>query len=173
MLLNLTNLREVHPLLSEPQAEEFNRHGALGLERAGHASGVAIGLTVEEVESEGWVAWSSVPGEDLARYDRARVTEITAEGVALVLAHQAQGWRVWMRGQRGQFCDWIMTRDDAQGMQELGLEAAGLAEGSISTLLRAKLKQVALSAIGDRRCAVVVGLAAPEARMCSQVEDAP
>jgi len=166
MLLDLANLFEMHPRLGG-LAEFYGGRAALGLERASHQSGVAIGLTIEAAESPGRVVWATAPVGDLTQYDKARVTEDAAEGVALALAHQAQGWRVWIRGQRGQFCDWLMERENGQGRQVLALEVGGLAEGALTSLLKEKLSQVARSPVGDRRCAVVVGLAAPEVRMCS------
>jgi hypothetical protein len=164
MVLDLDSLLEMHPRLGG-LAELYGVRAALGLGRANHSSGVSIDLAIEAVESTGKVVWTGASIVDLSQYDERRLTEDASEGVALALASQAQGWTVWIRGQRGQFCDWLMERRKGGERQVLALEVSGLAQGGVGALLNQKLDQVAKAPIGDLGAAIVVGLEAPQARM--------
>lgn len=89
MDIELARLQEMHPRLSADQALFLVAQAARGLERNGHATGVAIALELELVTHAGSLAW---PAADLALdpHDHHRITEDGAEAVALALAHLQQ-----------------------------------------------------------------------------------
>ncbi|MFL6196169.1 MAG: hypothetical protein ACJ75H_18460 [Thermoanaerobaculia bacterium] len=167
MEINLSELRAMHPRLPEDVALLMTVRAALGLQRNGHESPVAIGLDLERVASQGLLFW---PGSDLAeldQHDHDRVTEDGAEAIALALAHRHRGWRVVRRLQREERADWLLEPSGEAMGERIALEVSGVDRGSVTARLAEKLAQVAQSTDVDQRCAGVVGFEKPVACLCS------
>jgi len=167
MEINLAALREMHPRLPEDLALLMMTRAALGLQRNGHGSPVAIGLDVERVASKGSLAWLGSDLADLAQHDQNRVTEDGAEAVVLALAHQAQGWRIVRRLQQGEHADWLLEHTGEGPRQVIALEVSGVDRGTIATRISEKLALVARSADVDQRWAGVMGFEEPTAALRS------
>jgi hypothetical protein len=167
MEINLTQLREMHPRLPEDLALLMTVRAALGLQRNGHESPVAIDLDLERVASQGSLAWLGSDLAELGQHDHNRVTEDGAEAVALVLAHRHRGWRVVRRMQQGERGDWLLEQAGEGPRQLVALEVSGVDRGSIAGRLAEKLAQVARSVDVDQRWAGVVGFEKPMACLCS------
>jgi Mg-chelatase subunit ChlI len=167
MEIDLADLREMHPRLPEDLVLVMTTRAALGLQRNGHASPVAIHLDLEPSVIRGMLGW---PGADLAaldQHDHNRVTEDGAEAVALALAHRDRGWRVVRRLQREEHADWLLEQLDEQERQVVALEVSGVDRGTIAPRLAEKLAQVARAEDVDQRWAGVVGFEQPTAALRS------
>jgi hypothetical protein len=167
MEINLAELREMHPRLPEDLVLLMLGRAALGLQRNGHGSPVAISLDLEPVAIRGVLGW---PGSDLAnldQHDHNRITEDGAEAVALALAHQDRGWRVVRRLQREEHADWLLEEIGKEERQVVALEVSGVDRGGIAARLAEKLAQVALTDDVDQRWAGVVGFQEPTAALRS------
>src|SRR5262245_48880693 len=108
MEINLADLREMHPRLPEDLVLVMMARGALGLQRNGHRSPVGTSVEVEQITTQGLLAWPRADLTNLAQHDFNRVTEDGAEAVALALAHRARGWHVVRRMQREEHADWLL-----------------------------------------------------------------
>lgn len=167
MDIDLAELREMRPRLPEDLALIMATRAALGLQRNGHETPVAISLDLERIASRGTLAW---PGADLAtlgQHDHNRVTEDGAEAVALALAHRHRGWRIVRRLQREEHADWLLEEMGEEARQVVALEVSGVDRGGITSRLAEKLDQVARSEDVDQRWAGVVGFQEPAAVLCS------
>jgi hypothetical protein len=167
MDIDLAELREMHPRLPEDLALIMATRAALGLQRNGHETPVAINLDLERVASRGTLVW---PGADLAtlgQHDHNRVTEDGAEAVALALAHRHRGWRIVRRLQREEHADWLLEEMSEEARQVVALEVSGVDRGGITSRLAEKLDQVARSEDVDQRWAGVVGFQEPAVALCS------
>jgi hypothetical protein len=167
MEIDLADLREMHPRLPEDLVLLMTTRAALGLQRNGHGSPVAIHLDLEPSVIRGMLGW---PGADLAtldQHDHNRVTEDGAEAVALALAHRDRGWRVVRRLQREEHADWLLEQLDEQERQVVALEVSGVDCGTIAPRLAEKLAQVARAEDVDQRWAGVVGFEQPTAALRS------
>lgn len=167
MEINLAELREMHPRLPEDLVLLMMVRAALGLQRNGHGSPVAISLDLEPVALRGLLGW---PGSDLAsldQHDHNRVTEDGAEAVALALAHRDRGWRIVRRLQREEHADWLLEETSEGARQVVALEVSGVDRGGIVARLAEKLAQVARSEDVDQRWAGVVGFEQPAAALRS------
>jgi hypothetical protein len=138
MKLDLTRLREVHPLLPENTAAELVHRAGLALQRR-HQPGVSFTAVVDEIMTTGTIDWSACSPDDAELLDRHRVTEDGAEAVALSLVHAELGWTVRRRLQRGEHADWLL-RDDRRGL--VALEISGTDDGDDAARMKEKLLQV-------------------------------
>src|SRR5436305_6886887 len=126
MEIDLAKLREMHPRLPEDLALLITVRAALGLQRNGHESPVAIGLDLERVASQGSLAWLLSDLAELDQHDQNRITEDGAEAVALALAHRHRGWRVVRRLQPGEHGDWLLEQAGEGPRQLVALEVSGV-----------------------------------------------
>jgi hypothetical protein len=167
MEIDLAKLRAMHPRLPEDLVLLMTTRAALGLQRNGHASPVAIHLDLEPAAIRGMLGW---PGADLAmldQHDHNRVTEDGAEAVALSLAHRQRGWRVVRRLQREEHADWLLEETTEGERQVVALEVSGVDLGTVASRLAEKLAQVARAEDVDQRWAGVVGFEKPTAALRS------
>jgi hypothetical protein len=167
MEINLAQLREMHPRLPEDLVILMTTRAALGLQRNGHVSPVAVSLDLEPAAIQGMLGW---PASDLAhldQHDHNRITEDGAEAIALVLAHRDRGWRVVRRMQREEHADWLLEQVDEEERQVVALEVSGVDHGRIASRLTEKLTQVAQSEDVDQRWVGVVGFQEPTAALRS------
>ena len=165
--IDLARLREMHTRLPIDLALVMVGRAALALERNNHASGIHFSQDVERVVSNGLLSW---PGADLGtmdQHDHNRITEESAEAVALALAHRHRTWHVIRRMQREEHADWLLEDSGKGGRQVVALEVSGVDRGSIAALLSVKLAQVAKSIDVDQRWAGVVGFEQPVAALHS------
>ncbi len=153
----------MHPLLPATTAAEYEHRAALGLERHAHAPGVVLRAQVEGDLRAASLHWASAPRAP-EQLDRQRVTEDAAEAVTLALVHEAHGWVVRRRLQRGESADWLLR--DAQG-RPVALEVSGMDRGDATRRLGQKLAQAARSKVTDQHAACVVELATPCALLAS------
>lgn len=102
-----------------------------------------------------------MPGAS-ALLDVNRVTEDTAEAIALALVHHARGWVVRRRLQRGDFADWLLM-DPAHNL--VALEVSGVSHPDGGARMRTKIIQVQKCSIRPTRAACVVTLASPESSL--------
>ena len=167
MQIDLAGLREMHPRLPEDLVLLMMTRAALGLQRNGHGSPVAISLDLEPVGIQGLLGWPATDLGSLDQHDHNRVTEDGAEAVALVLAHRNRGWRVVRRMQREEHADWLLEEIGEGERQVVALEVSGVDRGKIAARLAEKLAQVAKSDDVDQRWAGVVGFEEPVAALRS------
>jgi hypothetical protein len=153
----------MHPRLPGDLALVMVGRAALGLERIGHAPGVAISLDIERIVMRGLLAWPAADPSAAEQHDDNRVTEDGAEAVALAVAHQDRGWRVIRRMQREEHADWLLEQSGGERRHVVALEVSGVYRGLITRRLREKLAQVARSIDVDQRWAGVVGFEKPAA----------
>jgi hypothetical protein len=164
MEIHLAELHEMHPRLPPDLALVLAVRAALGLQRNGHGSPVAIALDIGRVATRGLLAWTSSDPASMEQHDHHRVTEDGAEAIALALAHR-RGWRVVRRMQREEHADWLLEQTEEGARQVVALEVSGVDRGSITGRLVEKLAQVAQSADVDQRWAGVVGFEEPRAAL--------
>lgn len=167
MEIDLAGLREMHSRLPEDLVILMMTRAALGLQRNGHGSPIAIHLDLEPVAIRGLLGWL---GSDLAmldQHDHNRVTEDGAEAVALALAYRDRGWRVVRRLQREEHADWLLEEMKEGERQVVALEVSGVDRGGIKARLTDKLSQVARAEDVDQRWAGVVGFEEPTAALRS------
>lgn len=162
MKLDLTQLKSMHPLLPASTAAEYAHRSAVGLERHQHEPGVALETLIEQVEHDASLHWARSTPADIEQLDRHRVTEDTAEAIALSLVHVALGWVVRRRLQRGESADWLLRDRDAR---LVALEVSGIHAGEVADRLRIKLAQVRHATISEMRAACVVELSRPRAEL--------
>src|SRR5947209_8095079 len=142
MEIDLAELREMHPRLPEDLVLLMTVRAALGLQRNGHASPVAISLDLEPEAISGTLGWPGANLTELDQHDENRVTEDGAEAIALALAHRDRGWRVIRRMQREEHADWLLEHVDEAARQVIALEVSGVDRGKIASRLAEKLSQV-------------------------------
>jgi len=171
MEINLAELREMHPRLPPDLAFALAARAALGLQRNGHGSPVAMELEVERAAIRGSLAWIVSDPTHLEQHDYHRVTEDGAEAITLALVHRRRGWRVVRRMQREEHADWLLEQTEEGPRQVVALEVSGVDRGSIAGRFAEKLVQVALSADVDQRWAGVVGFEEPRAALGSTEAD--
>ena len=168
MKLDLTELKRMHPLLPAATAAEYAHRAAVGLERHRHVSGVVLATRFDRDRRDATLHWTSPPRGDLEQLDQIRVTEDTAEAVALALVHTARGWVVRRRLQRGEFADWLLH--DPTDARSIALEVSGLGNGDASRRLREKLDQAGRAIVASRGAACVVELRLPRATVATTTE---
>jgi hypothetical protein len=118
MNIDLADLREMHPRLPEDLALVMVGRAALSLQKNGHGSPVRIRLDVDRAVTEGDLIWPVSDPGFLDQHDTKRLTDDGAEAMALVLGHQARGWRVVRRLQQGEHADWLL--EESSGGQTSG-----------------------------------------------------
>lgn len=161
MLLDVSSLRQRHPLLPLATASEYVHRAAMGLQRAGHEPGCRVDLEIDENLRDGSLYWSTSDVADLNQMDSNRVTEDAAEAISLVLVHEAERWQTVRRLQREESADWLLSRLEEGRLRTLALEISGTTTRDGPSRLQTKLAQVAKSKCVDRKAAAVVGLGQP------------
>jgi hypothetical protein len=164
MKLDLTLLKQMHPLLPTATALEYAHRAALGLERHRHKLGVSLAVVIDSDRKEARLHWDSSPSRDNAQIDYHRITEDAAEAIALALVHTDQAWVIRRRLQRGEFADWLLVDSKRQSV---ALEVSGIDEADGGRRLREKIEQVRQASIAERKAACVVELAAPSATLAN------
>lgn len=161
MLLDLAQLRDMHPRLPSDLALLIMTRAALGLQRNGHTPGIEISLEIERLSTRGLLAWPVADLDKLDQHDQRRITEDGAEAIALALVHQNRGWRVVRRMQQEEHGDWLLEQLAENQRQVVALEVSGIDRGSIGQRLNEKLRQVSQSTDVDQQWAGVVGFEEP------------
>lgn len=161
MHLDVSSLRQRHPLLPLATATEYVHRAAMGLQRAGHEPGCQVDLEILQKRRAGTLDWTPSDSKDLNQLDSNRVTEDAAEAISLVLVHEAERWQTVRRLQREEVADWLLARPEEGRLMTLALEISGTTNLDGPFRLRKKLAQVAKSECVDRKAAAVVGLSEP------------
>jgi hypothetical protein len=163
MDLHLDRLTEMHPLLPQITILELIHRAAVGLRRHNHVSGVSLKLSLNEKAQPANLHWTHTNDDDGLQLDFHRVTEDTAEAVALTVANETDGWVVRRRLQRGEFADWLLAdRND----NLVYLEVSGIDKIDIAMRRMAmKIDQVGKVTAKGTRAACVVELQPPRCRM--------
>lgn len=169
MEIDLADLREMHPRLPEDLALILISRAALSLQKNGHGSPVVIRLDLEQVVSQGRLAWPKSDPVHMDQHDSKRLTEDGAEAIALALGHRAYGWRIVRRMQQGESADWLLEEAKEGVHSRVALEVSGVARGSITSRLAEKLEQVSRveDEDVDQQWAGVVGFEEPVAALRS------
>lgn len=157
-------LKQVHPLLPATTALEYGHRASIGLERQGHVPGVFLDARLDDEAREAILQWVSPSPGDAEQLDQHRITEDSAEAIALALVHGARRWVVRRRLQRGESADWLLHDAEAR---PVALEVSGIAEGEDPQRLGEKLKQVAKVTLTEQRAACVVELPVPRATVAT------
>lgn len=162
MVLDLAELRTMHPRLPAEVAAILLARSALALVREGHESPRVLHTEVEDEVHSAVLGWPAVDSGDLSQHPPNQVTEYGAEAVALAVVSKSQGWKV-LRRMDEEHADWLLER----GTETLGLEVSGVARGAIESRLAEKLVQVSRARGVDLRSACVVGFEQPQAALRS------
>lgn len=162
--LDLMALKQMHPLLPAATAVEYGHRAGIGLERQGHVPGVVLDARIEREARDATLQWASPLSDDAEQLDHHRITEDSAEAIALALVHGARRWVLRRRLQRGESADWLLQDPEAR---LVALEVSGIAEGKDPGRLRKKLEQVAQAKVASQRVACVVELPAPRATVAT------
>ena len=157
-------LKSMHPLLPASTAAEYGHRASVGLERHDHKTGVALVTLSEGTALDASLHWTSPTAGDLEQLDHHRITEDAAEAVALVLVHEARGWVVRRRLQRGEAADWLLQDPEAR---LVALEVSGIDAGDEADRLRIKLEQVRRATVASQRVACIVELSTPRATVAT------
>lgn len=166
--LNLAALCEMHPLLPVDLATIMTIRAALGLQRNSHTSGRELRAKIEAENLIFSLLWPLADLDTTIQHDRKRITEDGAEAIALALASMAKSWKVVRRLQQGEYADWLLE-SYADGVRRLiGFEIGGTDRGSITQLLKLKLKSVAKCIDAHQRSAGVVAFKQPQAILQSE-----
>lgn len=165
MLLDLAELRTMHPRLPAEVAAILVTRGALALVREGHESPQELDTEVERLTQNATLCWPMADSGELPQHSPNHITEYGAEAVALAVVSQVQGWKV-LRRMDEEHADWLLER----GTETLGLEVSGVARGAIESRLAEKLVQVSRAQDVDLRSACVVGFEQPRAIVRSLAE---
>ncbi len=163
MELHLARLREMHPLLALSTVADYAHRAAVGLGRHKHISGVSLGIDLDSRVQRGTLHWDAASEDDAHQLDFHRVTEDTAEAVALALVHIAKGWVVRRRLQRGEAADWLLVDPDHN---LVALEVSGT--DTVDTARRRlaeKVDQVGRCKIAGTKAACVVEIGPPRSRL--------
>ena len=154
----------MHPLLPAVAAAEYGHRAALGLERHGHEPGAILETILDRESGEAGLLWMRSATGDAEQLDQHRITEDAAEAIALALVHEAQGWVVRRRLQRGESADWLLHDPKAR---PVALEVSGIGEGEDPQRLRQKLEQVRGVTVAQHRAACVVEMPVPRATVAT------
>lgn len=163
MEIELVKLREMHPKLPTDLALVLVDRAALALQRNGHTSGLDVSWEWDHGAYHGVFSWPAADMGTIDQHDNNRITEDGAEAVALVVAHQQQGWRVIRRLQREEYADWLLEHQGGVSRRLIALEVSGVDHGSIVGRVTEKLAQVRKSTDVDQQWAGVVGFQLPTA----------
>lgn len=141
---------------------EYAHRAAIGLERHDHTSGVVMAVELDGENNLASLHWTTCPPADAVQLDRHRVTEDAAEAIALALVHEAKGWVVLRRLQRGESADWELV--DAASLS-VALEVSGMDKGDNQRRIRDKSVQASRATAAATKAACVVELATPRATL--------
>ena len=164
MKLDLDSLRQMHPLLPAATALEYAHRAAIGLQRHHHKPGVALAVELEGDHSQAELQWTACPLSDAEQLDHNRVTEDAAEAISLALVHEAKGWILRRRIQRGGVADFLLVDTNSA---KVALEVSGMDQSDNGGRLRAKLEQASRATAAATKAACVVALAAPRATLAT------
>lgn len=153
-------LKQMHPLLPATTALEYGHRASIGLEGQGHIPGVALDARFDDEARDATLQWVSPPPTDAEQLDHHRITEDSAEAIALALVHGARRWVVRRRLQRGESADWLLHDP---GGELVALEVSGVGVGKDPRRLSDKIKQVSSVKFARQRAACVVEIPAPSA----------
>ena len=163
MEFDLTRLGEMHPLLAKSTAQEYAYRSAIGLGRHGHELGVRLKLNWTDRSGPSTLHWRVARAGAAAQLDFHRVTEDTAEAVALAVVHVTKGWVVRRRLQRGEFADWLLID---RGKSLVAMEVSGVdTTDAAGRRMREKVEQAKRCEIPGKKAACVVELQPPRSRM--------
>ena len=165
--IDLGRLREMHPRLPIDIAGIMVLRAALGLQRNKHSTGASLQLIIEKIDALGTLIWPTANLATIHQHDSKRITEDGAEAIALAVAHKQKAWCVIRRMQQGEHADWLMEHQHDGVRKLIAFEVSGVDQGSITSCLGAKLKQVANSKDVDQRSAGIVGFQQPQTTLCS------
>lgn len=126
-------------------------------------SGVNLGIVLDGRGRRGTLHWLNASGGDAGQLDFHRVTEDTAEAIALALVHVAKGWVVRRRLQRGEAADWLLVDPDRNlvAMEVSGVNTVDPAQRR----LREKVAQVGNCKVAGDKVACVVEIGPPRSRL--------
>lgn len=162
MEIDLGRLHDMHPLLSHSTAREYAYRAAIGLDRHRHMPGVPLAVQFDGGRRKANIIWSAFPGEGGAQLDFHRVTEDTAEAVALALVHVANGWTIRRRLQRGEAADWLLI-DGERNLVALEVSGVDILDTG-QRRLKEKTEQVRRCGIEATKVACVMELRPPRCR---------
>jgi len=163
MDLDVTRLKEMHPVLAIEMAAQYAYQAAIGLNRHNHQSGGRIAISIGNGSCHGRVIWGAVRAEEAEQLDYHRVTEEAAEAISLALVRVAKDWVIRRRLQRGEYADWLLV-DKAN--EYVALEISGIDQDDAnSRRLSMKIDQVKQSEAALMRAACVVELGLPRTRL--------
>jgi hypothetical protein len=165
MELDLSRLKEMHPLLAASTALEYSYRAAIGLNRHGHLSGSSLKISLDNEDQQGRLHWSKTRQEEDTQLDYIRVTEDTAEAITLALVNVVNGWVIRRRLQRGEFADWLLAD---RNNNTIALEVSGVDQSDVGKRrLQQKVKQVRQSSAARRKAACVVELRPLRSRLAT------
>ena len=165
--IDLSGLREMHPLLPPEMVLLMQLRAALGLQRNKHAPGAVLQLAIESEELRCVLRWPPADLGTVDQHDSKHITEDGAEAIALAVAHTTRAWRVVRRLQQEEYADWLLEYHDSGVRKLVAFEVSGTDQRSIAGRMRDKLAQVAKSNDVDQRWAGVVGFKQPQTALRS------
>lgn len=164
MILNLDDLRLMHPLLPASSAAHYAYLTSVSLDRHGHSSGASLQVSMQTTAFVASLHWLSSKAEDRVQLDLNRTTEDAAEGIALTVVGVAKGWKILRRMQRGEHADWLLS--DPSSNSSVALEVSGI-DGMDrgGQRMRQKTLQVGKCVLGKVKAACVVELSVPRSKI--------
>lgn len=106
--------------------------------------------------------WTVCPLIDAQQLDHYRVTEDAGEAIALALVHEAKGWILLRRIQRGGSADFLLVGANST---KVALEVSGTDKGDYKRRIRDKKGQASRATAATTKAACVVELVAPRATL--------
>lgn len=158
MTLSASTLRERHPRLLPETANNLALKIAVALDRH-HASPIALRAEMFGERLEWEISWQPRTEDAQSMLDQKVVTQLGAEGLALLLMNEMMGWVVVRKLQEGEHADWLLR---GKHDEFIGLEVAGTDHGDPRARLRRKLADVAEFELPGIRVACVVHFQGPE-----------
>lgn len=155
----------MHPRLPARTALAYEHCARTGLHRHGHASGIRITFSFDNVSVSGTLFWTEDPTSEPAQLDFHRVTEDAAEAITLACVYVSNGWVIRRRLQRGESADWLMV-DRNNELVALEISGVNTVDSGKRRLLE-KLNQVGRSQAAPTRAAGVIELRPPRARLAT------
>jgi hypothetical protein len=108
MEIDVGRLLEMHPHLAGVTGADCVHKSAVGLARHGHRPGVTLDIAFDGRRERRALYWPADSGANGDQLDVHRVTEDTAEAIALALVNVVRGWVVRRRAQREECADWLL-----------------------------------------------------------------
>jgi len=171
-VINLDELRALHPDLVEEQVGGYQMCAAIALERQRHAPGVGFAVSVNDELIAETLVWRKRAPHDATMVDMNRATEDGAECLALLVIGRHCSWRAVRRlhSRRREHADWIV--EDQSG-REIALEVSGTDAGPFGQRVRQKTAQAKAAALGGAAASCVVRFLEPKATLWSDDEPNP